>query len=341
MELAVLIENTKDSGGNRVISLLIQNFKKDKNNLITVLVVARKIKNIKDILGQIRDYFLSYIKYKSSNCSVMPQFKPINVNNYQKIISTSRRTLDYVSEYDNPKHFHLLQHIEAWKTLNSDFFLNFCIRNRYPNPADLIALVRKNKNYEDINYLNNLSRIKNIITVSEYLKKCILNINSLATIKVVEPKPHIKKINTYNLKKEKKIYDVLMFLRGTRFKGDEMVISLSKKLSLKYKILLVVDDKMKKKASLLSKNNTNLKILFSPANNILADAYGNSKIIIHPSLCEGFGSVPQEGLLFGCNVISSNVGWINTSFKVNNKLFVINSHNVKKYIEKIKLILGI
>jgi glycosyltransferase involved in cell wall biosynthesis len=71
----------------------------------------------------------------------------------------------------------------------------------------------------------------------------------------------------------------------------------------------------------------------------LSNLYSMAKIVINASLLEGFGSVPQEGLAAGCQVISSNTGWILDDNSKNLNLHIIKKHRVEDYICKINELL--
>ena len=91
----MLVENVKDSGGNRVIFKRAAALAASGQHDVTILVTARKIRSLRDIAGQTRDIIASKLKYDFA-ASVRLQFGTVDLDRFDRVISTGRRALDFV-----------------------------------------------------------------------------------------------------------------------------------------------------------------------------------------------------------------------------------------------------
>ena len=123
------------------------------------------------------------------------------------------------------------------------------------------------------------------------------------------------------------------------FSGDE---KLTKKLSLKkyLKKSFFLDNKSinqikfaQKKALIdtFKKNKISYREFKLKKNNeeTLGELFSKSWIVVHPSLSEGFGSIPQEAIQHDCYVISSKTGWL-IDHESHEKVKVVKKHSFDK-----------
>ena len=69
---------------------------------------------------------------------------------------------------------------------------------------------------------------------------------------------------------------------------------------------------------------------FTPPIVLLGELFSKSWIVVHPSLSEGFGSIPQEAIQHDCYVISSKTGWL-IDHENNEKVKVVKKHSFDNY----------
>ncbi|MDD5204651.1 MAG: hypothetical protein PHS17_04480, partial [Desulfobacterales bacterium] len=112
--IALLIKSMKRSGGNRVIVDLFDRLCKFRHTEVHVFVVPDRPPHI----GEVQNLILARRRYRAA-ASVTRTRRAVNPGEFDLLISTSRRTLDFVTDLAHPAHVHLLQAIEAWDSVNS------------------------------------------------------------------------------------------------------------------------------------------------------------------------------------------------------------------------------
>ena len=338
--IAVLVENVRDSGGNRVIFIRIAELASDPSNAVTVLVTARRIRTPKDVAGQLRDIVASKIKYRFAH-KVLLQRGAVDFNDYDEVISTGRGPLEFVDQLEDRRHIHLIQHIESWAVLNSDAFRDFSRAVRYPTGQDCIDLIRNSGIAAETRYLGKLARIKRFQTVSPFLESIINGLANSHEVDTNEP-PDISLVPTPSMAGrpfEQRDIDVLFFVRGLTFKGDALTIQVINALrGSPYRLALIAG---RRTARLLADIDPAVEVETHniPSDQVVADLYYRSKIVVQPSLCEGFGAIPREALAFGCHVVASRTGWLQSKSARPARLSVIERHDESLYVESIRHIL--
>lgn len=332
MNILYIVENAVDSGGNRVIFIKIKESIK-KGNKVEVAYILRRISRIKDLFGFFKDYIGMVLKYRGVKIKLLNQ--PISTENYNQVVTTGRRCLEFLNDISSYKHIHLIQHLEVWSTFNSQFFIDLSKSKGYASSDETLKCVYLNDCPEEQAYISRLKKIKTFETVSEYLKRILLEINSTATINVKEPPEISYPLNQYSkkIKFENRNYDILFLLRGLKFKGDDLVLDLINAIiekKYKLKIAIVVSGKAKFKFK-----NSQVSYFINPSNIKMAGLYSESKILVNPSLTEGFGAVPREAILYGCKCITSNTGWLQDFEKNDKNIEIINKHKINLYLDAI------
>ena len=100
----------------------------------------------------------------------------------------------------------------------------------YPSSSFFSNLFSIKNELLDNDYKTSLPKINNFLTVSKFLYNILENLNK-SNINIMKVLPHINHPNKFS-----KEYDLLLFYRASRFKGDEMVL----KIINKYKDLLKI-----------------------------------------------------------------------------------------------------
>ena len=314
--IALLVKNLNLSGGNRVIFSLFDRLQSTPNVELHVFVVPdakRHIKEFFDLAACKRRY--------GSAASVTRISRPINSENYDVVISTSRRTLDFVLDLASPRHIHLLQAIEAWDTLNSETFRRFCADRRYPAPAECVELVRTVGFPQDLRYLEQISSSRRFLTVSEYMASTIRHAGQPQDVIISEPKLDFRG----TISPAEKTIDFLFFVRGFPYNGDALAIAVANTLSDKYRIAIVAARRAKAELRSLQKHNHG-SVVRDPSDAGLAELFAATRVVIHPSLHNGAGFIPQEALPFGCAVVASRTGWLFPA-QSKGKLTVVDRHD--------------
>ena len=223
----IFIENLYPNGGTRQFLKLLK-FENFRDNTVFYLI-RRDFNSPKNILGFIKDYIYAFF-HKPRNTEIKLIFNPICIESDTLYISTSRRTLNFITELDSPNHIHYFQHIEFWEYLNSNEFLEHCTVSGYPSSSFFSNLFSIKNELLDNDYKTSLPKINNFLTVSKFLYNILKNLNK-SNINIMKVLPHINHPNKFS-----KEYDLLLFYRASRFKGDEMVL----KIINKYKSLLKI-----------------------------------------------------------------------------------------------------
>jgi glycosyltransferase involved in cell wall biosynthesis len=118
-----------------------------------------------------------------------------------------------------------------------------------------------------------------------------------------------------------------------KLKGWDMILNLANKMPTVDFILIGANDRVKDE--LLSKKWSNIKLVNAPDFGDVINSLLKAKVVLHPSLTEGFCSVITEGMLCGCVPVGSAVGGIPRS--IGDAGFVIKEQNVDAYINAILL----
>jgi glycosyltransferase involved in cell wall biosynthesis len=319
--IALLIRSIKRSGGNRVISDLFDRLRKTEHTEIRVLVVPYSPPHIEEVSNLIS----ARRRYRAA-ASVRRIWRPVNPGQFDLLISTSRRTLDFVTDLAHPAHVHLLQAVEAWDTVDSTPFLEYCRDHRYPAPDECIDLVRQIGIPHDVRYLNQIGEVGRIRTVSGYLESAIRHAGRPREVVVCDPGLFVLGAGGRVVRE----IDFLLFLRGEESNGDALSVAVINGLQDKgYRIMVVAARRAKPFIQRINKRDQ-VSIVYDPSDAALAELYASTRVVLHPSLCNGGGFIPIEALSFGCAVVASRTGWL-ISAKSNGNLVVVDRHDPNVY----------
>lgn len=330
--IALLVKNLRPSGGNRVIMQLF-------DELQSMLGVEMHVFVTPETAFPFSGYgsYLSCKQRYGAAKSVRRPLRAVNPADFDVVVSTSRRTLDYVSDLGHPAHVHLLQALEAWHTENTDAFLTFCRTRHYPQASDCIDLVREIGLRRDTRYLQQIASVRCVQTVSDHLAEIIGLCGVADRIAVREPELPIL---CSEAKERERDIDVLMLLRGFVYNGDDMTLALARSLAGSSRSLAVVVSAYcpPEQAAALSAL-PDLRLIRNPPPGDLANLYARSRTVVHPPLCAGGGFMPFEALSFGCSVAASRSGWLCRATG-GERLAVIDRHDPALYVEAIERFLS-
>lgn len=329
--IGLLVKNLNMSGGNRVIMNLFDRLAElQASNGVEVHVFV-----VPERKRQLAEFFsLAACKRRyGAAASVRRVSRPIDPADFDALISTSRRTLDFVADLAHPVHFHLFQAIEAWDTLNSAAFLDWCRTRGYPGPEACIDAIREIALPQDVRYVEQLAAIRQVLTVSEYLELTSRYLGCAAEdIIVREPAPNIR-----GHARSVRNIDLLLFVRGFSYNGDDLAVTLANKLAGRpYRVAVVAGRRAKPLVKTLGERE-GLSVIYDPSDAALADLFAATRVVAHPSLHNGGGFIPIEALCFGCSVVASRTGWLLTESK--GCLTVAERHDPAIYLVEIERIL--
>jgi glycosyltransferase involved in cell wall biosynthesis len=322
----ILFQDLRFTGGVRQAVKLASDL---PSAAVTICIVPRVSKNLKNLLGFLKDLLLA-LRHKPRSVRLRVIFSALSASENEFVITTSKRTLEFVTNPSSDFHIHYFQHIEVWDFLNSSNFLEFCKHQGYPSAESMARLLEKALSGKDERYFKSLQNINKFMTVSLFLKDLVLLVNPKASVKIMDVSPHI--VSSIQ-ERTGKCDDILFFIRGLSFKGDDMSKDLVKHYSLQpLKINVISSNEMD------STCPSNVNIFVRPTDEQVAKLYATTKVVVHPSLSEGFGSIPQEALSFGCIVVGSKTGWLLNAEQQHN-LKVIGAHQISAYKDAIDVAL--
>lgn len=327
--IGLLVKNLNMSGGNRVIMNLFDRLAEQDMTEVHVFVVPE----IKRHLGEMFSLAACKRRYGAA-ASVRRASRPIDPGEFDALISTSRRTLDFVTDLSHPAHFHLFQAIEAWDTTNSAAFLDHCRVRGYPGPEACIDAIREIGLPQDIRYVDQLAATRCILTVSEYLELTARYLGcDEGDIIVREPVPNIR-----GAPHAVRTIDLLLFVRGFSYNGDDLAVTLANALADKpYRISVVAGRRAKPLVKTIAERD-GLSVVYEPSDAALAELFAATRVVAHPSLHNGAGFIPIEALTFGCSVVASRTGWLLTESK--GRLTVAERHDPQFYLAEVERLLA-
>ena len=330
--ITILFQDLRQNGGVRQALKLVE---LDGYINMNIGILVPNLMDFKLIMQFAHDVIYFFVKLKNHNKLIFVR-KEMKASKKHRIITTSKKTLNYVCNIESEYHIHYCQHIETWDLYKSNYFKNYCVKKSYPNSSEFFKITSKKSlfNSNDHKYLNKLYLIKNFLTVSSYLKNILLLFNKTASIKIIKVNPHINLYLKKNITKKNNF--CLFFLRGHDVKGDDLI----ERIIFSHKInrpLVIVISYIPNISLLLKLKLFKIKFYVKPSDNKLSILYRNSAVVVHPSLSEGFGSVPQEGIRYNCKVIASKTGWL-VGKKSSKDLKIISKHLFSLYVEEINTI---
>lgn len=328
--IALLIKSIKRSGGNRVIADLFDRLCRIEDVEIRLFVVPENRPDLREV----RNLFLCKHRYRAA-ASVTRIRRPVNPGEFDLLISTSRRTLDFVQDLAHPAHVHLFQAIEAWDSVNSAPFLEYCMDRRYPAPEECMDLIRQIGLPQDMRYLDQLGALDRIRTVSGYLDSAIRHTGRAGEVVVCEPDLFVRGAGG----RADRSIDLLLFVRGAVYNGDALAVAVASGLQDRSRRIVVVATHKAKSLVRIIKKQYHVSIVYDPPDAELAELFASARVVLHPSLCNGGGFIPIEALSFGCAVVASRTGWL-LSAESRSDLVVVDRHDPDVYRMEVSRAMG-
>jgi hypothetical protein len=327
--IGLLTKNLTASGGNWVIMRLFDQLVATGRAEVHVFVVPEEGAHV----GVLRNLVACRRRYAAA-ASVKPALRAVRPADFDVLLSTSRRTLDFVADLSHPAHVHLFQMIEAWRTMSSDALLDRCRRLGYPGPGESVALVRELGIPEDLRYLEQVGATRRFVAVSEFLASAAASLGAAKDVDVRVPDRHVKRSGPALPRN----IDALFFLRGQVHKGDDLTLQVANAMPDASRVTVVVAPGASRAARRLHRR-PGLVTASDPPPPVLADLLASSRVVVHPSLCEGGGSIPVEALALACQVVASRTGWLLRA-ESGGPLSVIERHDPELYLAEVLRRLG-
>jgi glycosyltransferase involved in cell wall biosynthesis len=119
-------------------------------------------------------------------------------------------------------------------------------------------------------------------------------------------------------------------VRGFSYNGDALAIEVANAISHKYRVAVVAAQRAKALVKAIHRRDT-VTIVRDPSDAALAELFASSRLVVHPSLCNGGGFVPVEALSFGCAVVASRTGWL-LAAESQEPLIIVDRHDPEIYL---------
>ena len=327
--IALLVKNLNPTGGNRVILRLFDHLQASPLTEMHVLVVPET----KPHIGALADLIACKRRYRTA-ASVGRAWRPVKPEAFDVVLSTSRRTLDFVRDFGHPAHVHLLQAIEAWDTVNSASFCEFCVERGYPTPEECVDLVRRIGISHDVWYLDQVAAAGGVLAVSDYLRSAVRYLTGSDDTKVSIPEWHIKG----DARAGDRSIDALFFVRGFGYNGDALAIEVMNAMPPEYRVTVVAARRARAEVKAI-RRRSGVSIVREPPDAVLAELFASSRVVVHPSLCNGGGSIPIEALALGCSVVASRTGWL-LGTQSEGPLTIVDRHDPQEYLSTVLRVLA-
>lgn len=322
-KVALLVKNLTPSGGNRVILHLFDALQRLPGVEVHVLVVPEARRGIRDVWN-----LIACKRRYGAAASVRRLSRPADPGAFDLLISTSRRTLDFVADLSHSAHVHLFQAVEAWDSENSGAFLEHCRDERYPDGRETIDLVRRIGIARDVRYVDQIASTQRFLAVSGYLADAARHAGGPSEVTVRVPPLTLRGAGGGT---ERDI-DVLLFLRGFVYNGDDVTSALAHELAdTRLRVAVVAGNYCRAAQVRALGRRERLTILREPQDGALAALYASARAVVHPSLSNGGGFIPFEALSFGCAVVASRTGWL-ASAEGGGPLSIMDRHDLNAYL---------
>ncbi len=203
-----------------------------------------------------------------------------------------------------------------------------------PGPEECIDLVRHIGLPQDVRYIEQIAAVSSVLTVSAYLASAIGYAGPAKHVEVHEPELNIRGSGG----RGERHIDVLLFVRGFVYNGDDLAVAVANALAGRpYRITIVAARRAKADLKAVQKRDQ-VSIVYEPSDDALAELFASTRVVVHPSLCNGGGFIPLEALSFGCAVVASRTGWL-LSARSKDALVVVDRHDPEIYLSEVLRVL--
>ena len=208
----------------------------------------------------------------------------------------------------------LIKDFDADVTIATYYLTAFSVwfsqnKNPFYLMQDFPELVENNEGKIGLNmFYFSLKLPFSFITVSSYAKQLIVENNPTAKITIAYPGVNLsifkpKKNNNYSQKKK-----VMVILRGSKFKGDELALKVLQNVNKKIPIhvIFVGNKRLVSYYSKTMKLDFKYTVFSNVSDDVLAELYSSSDAFLYTSYVEGFGLPPLEAMACGTPVVMTD-----------------------------------
>ena len=208
----------------------------------------------------------------------------------------------------------LIKDFDADVTIATYYLTAFSVwfsqnKNPFYLMQDFPELVEGNEGKLGLNmFYHSLKLPFSFITVSSYAKQLIVENNPTAKVTIAHPGVDLnifrpRRTNTQNQKKR-----VMVILRGSRVKGDEVALEVLKSVNKKVPIhvVFVGGKSLVRQYSKTKGFDFEYSVFSNVSDEVLAELYSSSDVFLHTSYAESFGLPPLEAMACGTPVVMSD-----------------------------------
>jgi glycosyltransferase involved in cell wall biosynthesis len=179
------------------------------------------------------------------------------------------------------------------------------------------------------------------IAVSSYIKQLILDNNPTARVTIANPGVNLKIFRPKSESKESNKKKVMVILRGSKYKGDELALKVLKNVNKKIPIhvIFVGNKRLVSYYSKTMKLDFKYTVFSNVPDEVLAELYSSSDAFLYTSYVEGFGLPPLEAMACGTPVVmTDNKG--SRDYAVNNfNALISQPGDVKSLVDNLLKVL--
>jgi len=208
----------------------------------------------------------------------------------------------------------LIKDFDADVTIATYYLTAFSVwfsqnKNPFYLMQDFPELVEGNEGKLGLNmFYHSLKLPFSFITVSSYAKQLIVENNPTAKVTIAHPGVDLnifrpRRTNTQNQKKR-----VMVILRGSRVKGDEVALEVLKSVNKKVPIhvVFVGGKSLVRQYSKTKGFDFEYSVFSNVSDEVLAELYSSSDVFLHTSYAESFGLPPLEAMACGTPVVMTD-----------------------------------
>ena len=208
----------------------------------------------------------------------------------------------------------LIKDFDADVTIATYYLTAFSVwfsqnKNPFYLMQDFPELVEGNEGKLGLNmFYHSLKLPFSFITVSSYAKQLIVENNPTSKVTIAHPGVDLnifrpRRTNTQNQKKR-----VMVILRGSRVKGDEVALEVLKNVNKKVPIhvVFVGGKSLVRQYSKTKGFDFEYSVFSNVSDEVLAELYSSSDVFLHTSYAESFGLPPLEAMACGTPVVMTD-----------------------------------
>lgn len=146
------------------------------------------------------------------------------------------------------------------------------------------------------------------VAVSSYIKQLILDNNPTARVTIANPGVNLEIFRPKSKTKESNKKKVMVILRGSKYKGDELALKVLKNVNKKIPIhvIFVGNKRLASYYSKTMKLDFKYTVFSNVSDDVLAELYSSSDAFLYTSYVEGFGLPPLEAMACGTPVVMTD-----------------------------------